>query len=419
MPSKLADAIRAKYPGAYDGIDDAALEKAVIAKHPEYAAMAEPEPAPAAKPGGGLVDALPTIAGTVFSLAGGSKALPTGMALSALGGAAGEGARQVIRSVQGQWDQVPDTLTGRLKAMGSEAVGQGALEGVGRGVSAVVAPAAKALYGVAMRPAKVLRQKYGTLNLINQGFADRVMPTLGGEAKAGRLVGESKAAATKIAADSPHTFNLRRVLQKATDDQGERMGLELKTAGIAPQIDKASSQIGNVIDSNGPTVTAAELLELRRGADDIADPVFKQARMPGGTGRVAPGTEASVAKSIANSERATLNDALGQPFQAANATTRRRAGVQQMARDAADRPNMLTNILAGGVGAGSMYGDGSNLSEAAERAILFRALLSPSLQSGAALALPSVVKQGPRVLDAAGGREFKNALLRYLSGDQQ
>jgi hypothetical protein len=45
MPSKLAAAIRAKYPGAYDGVDDAALEKAVLAKYPQYASMAEPEPA--------------------------------------------------------------------------------------------------------------------------------------------------------------------------------------------------------------------------------------------------------------------------------------------------------------------------------------------------------------------------------------
>jgi hypothetical protein len=86
-----------------------------------------------------------------------------------------------------------------------------------------------------------------------------------------------------------------------------------------------------------------------------------------------------------------------------------------MARDAADRPNMLTNILAGGVGAGQAFGDG-DIGEAAKTAILFRALMSPTAQAGAGLALPAVAKYGPRVVDAASGGQAKDALLRYLTG---
>lgn len=44
MPSQLATKIRAKYPGAYDDMDDAALEKSVLAKHPEYQDLATPQP---------------------------------------------------------------------------------------------------------------------------------------------------------------------------------------------------------------------------------------------------------------------------------------------------------------------------------------------------------------------------------------
>jgi hypothetical protein len=396
-----------------DGTDESTMAKALRSLDGPADAPAAPPTAP--KSGGGFVDALPSIAGTAFSLAGGSKVLPTGMALSALGGAAGESARQVIRSFQGQHDQVPDTISGRLRMIGGEAVGQGGMEGIGRGLMGAVAPVAKTLYGVAMRPAKALRQKYGTWDLLKQGFEDAVMPTAGGEARAGRLMGESRDAATKIAADSPQTFDLQRVLQKATDEQGTRMGVELKTAGIRPKIDAASEQIGNVLESNGPTVSAAQLLELRRGADAVADPAFKAAKLPGGAGRVPPGTEASVAKSMAGAERQTLDDALGSKWKATNATTRQRAGVQQMAKDASDRPNMLTNILAGGVGAGSAFGDG-DLGEAAKTAVLFRALMSPSLQAGTALALPKVAKYGPRVADVATGGQFKNALLQFLSG---
>lgn len=43
--SELTTRVRAKHPGAYDDMDDATLEKAVLAKYPEYADLAKPQPA--------------------------------------------------------------------------------------------------------------------------------------------------------------------------------------------------------------------------------------------------------------------------------------------------------------------------------------------------------------------------------------
>lgn len=40
MPGQLATLVRAKYPGAYDDMDDAALEAAVLKAHPQYADLA-------------------------------------------------------------------------------------------------------------------------------------------------------------------------------------------------------------------------------------------------------------------------------------------------------------------------------------------------------------------------------------------
>ncbi len=49
MPT-LAELVRAKHPGAYDDLDDAALEKAVLAKYPQYADLAKPaEPSVASR----------------------------------------------------------------------------------------------------------------------------------------------------------------------------------------------------------------------------------------------------------------------------------------------------------------------------------------------------------------------------------
>src|ERR1035438_3555684 len=40
--NQLVDTIRAKYPGAYDDMDDASLTKSVLAKYPQYSDLAAP-----------------------------------------------------------------------------------------------------------------------------------------------------------------------------------------------------------------------------------------------------------------------------------------------------------------------------------------------------------------------------------------
>jgi hypothetical protein len=48
--NELVDKIRAKYPGAYDDLDDAALTKSVLAKYPQYSDLAAPGMPKAANP---------------------------------------------------------------------------------------------------------------------------------------------------------------------------------------------------------------------------------------------------------------------------------------------------------------------------------------------------------------------------------
>ncbi len=47
MPETLAQKVRAKYPGAYDDLDDAALEAKVLAKHPQYGDLPRSKATPA------------------------------------------------------------------------------------------------------------------------------------------------------------------------------------------------------------------------------------------------------------------------------------------------------------------------------------------------------------------------------------
>jgi hypothetical protein len=354
-----------------------------------------PDDAPkpqADKPTGSMTSALPMIGGMAGSLLGGSKSSPIGMALAGVGGAAGEAFRQVADSVRGDFSNVPETIGGRLKQIGTEGLKQAGMEGAGRVVGGLIQPVAKTLYGLALRPSKALARDAGggkllagTKRIIDQGYADNVLPSGMGVTRAGRKVTESANAATQMAAKSPHTVNTKRVMQRALDDQSKRSAGELTSAGVSPKVDQIATQVGNVIDSNPENLSMAQLLEIRRGAEDVASPVFKAAKLPGGA-PVETGSKASIARSISGAAKQSLDDTLGAPFQQINRTTQARSAVKNAVDDAASRPNMLTNLLAGGVGLGSAVESGDPM-DAIQKAAIMRAVFSPTLQGATALGI--------------------------------
>lgn len=348
--------------------------------------------APAAKPEAksSWTESLPTAGGMIGSLVGGSKISPVGMALAGVGGAAGEAFRQVADSLRGDFSNVPDSIGGRLQKIAGAGLEQGGIEGAGRVVGAAMRPVAKTIYGLALRPSKALMRDagggklaQGAKRIIDQGFNDNVMPSGIGVGRASDLVKRSAGEATEIAAKSPAKVSTMRVMQRATDDQARRSAKELATTGIKPKTDQIAAQMGTLIDSNPAELSMKELLEIRRGAEDVAGPVFKAAKMPGGAGRVAPGSKASVARSISGTAKTTLDDMLGRPFQEVNKRTQARMAVKQAVDDAASRPNMLTNLLAGSVGVASSGGDPM---DAAKNGLLLRLIFSPNAMGGAALA---------------------------------
>lgn len=357
-----------------------------------FAAAAQDATPAKAESKGSWTDALPMAGGMAGSLVGGSKLSPVGMMLAGVGGAAGEAFRQVADSVRGDFSNVPETVGGRLKKIAGEGMKQGGIEGVGRVAGAAIRPVAKALYGVALRPSKALMRDagggklvQGAKRIIDQGFTDNVMPSGVGVGRAGALVKNSADEATQMAAKSPATASTARVMQRATDEQARRSADELVNAGIAPKTDQIATQIGNVIDSNAPNVSMSDLLKIRRGAEDVAAPAFKAAKLPGGA-PIETGSRASVARSISGAAKGTLDDVLGEPFKAVNRRTQGRMAVRQAVEDAAARPNMLTNLLAGGVGLGSAANSGDP-AEAIKQAGLMRLLFSPTAQGAAALGI--------------------------------
>ena len=356
------------------------------------------------------IKALPTIGGTVGSFAGGGKWNPLGMAGAALGGTAGEAIKQTANAVRGRMDLVPRSAGEQLKSMMAAGAVQGGLEGVGRGV---VAPVAKGVYSVAMRPVKALRDKYGLGTLINEGFERGVMPTKGGAAKAGAQMQESKAAQDAMAAayDARPTMRLdpKEAVRRGLDPVYKKAAAIESATGVPAGVKRIQRQAATVIKRHPAGMSASEMKAAQRASDDVADPAFLAAAKGGPP--VDPGSKAAVAKGWSKGYRETLNEAVGPEYAKQGRTTKSLFGVKRMADYAAERPEQLTNLFALGGGVASSGGD---VGEGIKNTLITKALLSPRIQAGTALAMRPAALYGTRGLDALTGSNAEQLLREAL-----
>lgn len=105
MPT-LAQMIKAKHPGSYDDMKDADLEKAILAKHPEYQDLASPPEQP--------VGVVPSKQSDTF-MGGFTDSLMNGEALRA-------GAKGGLGYLKGAVTDLPSSLAGGLKAIANAAL---------------------------------------------------------------------------------------------------------------------------------------------------------------------------------------------------------------------------------------------------------------------------------------------------------
>jgi hypothetical protein len=364
------------------------------------------------------IDALPTIGGAVGSLVGAGKWNPLGMAGAALGGMAGEGFKQTANALRGRLDLVPASIPEQLASIGSAGAVQGGLEGIGRGI---VQPLAKGAYGLALRPIKSLRDKYGTKALIDAGFEGRVMPTKGGAAKAMGQMSESKAAQEGMAdafdqsgGQLPSTMSTVRqsigpLVKRA---RSQEMATGASEAGRQSVVDAGK----RVVKQNPSRMTARQMIDAKHAADQVADPAYTAARRTGVS--VPEASEAGIAKGFSKGYRQTLNDSIGPEFAAQGQRTKTLYGLSKAADYAAERPEMLSNIVA--TGAGALGSGGDNVQQGVTTGLVTRALLAPRTQAAAALSLTPLSLYGTRALDAAAGspleQMLREALLSQLTG---
>jgi hypothetical protein len=363
-------------------------------------------------------DALPNVGGMVGSFVGQRKAGKVGSAVgSGVGGAVGDVARQGINAIRGRGE--PMSLSRRAASVGAAGATQAAADAA---VSTVVAPAAKAVYGVAMRPLKALRDKYGLRTLVNEGFERGIMPTQGGVKKAAGQMADSRAAQDAMAT----AYDARPTFRLSTDDAADRglgplvtKGRAIESATGAPAGVKRINLQRATVEQNHPAgMSATEMMGAKRAADAVADPAYTAAMKPGGK-PIEPGSKAEIAKGWSKGYRETLNDAVGPEFAKQGQTTKTLMGLQRMADYAADRPEMASNIMSVVGGAAS----GDNPMESMRDAMIYRAILSPRLQAGAALGAVPAARYGTRALDAATGSNaatgLREMLMRLLAGERE
>ena len=157
------------------------------------------------------------------------------------------------------------------------------------------------------------------------------------------------------------------------------------------------------------------MMNAKHTADAIADPAYTAARKGGPP--VEPGSKAGIAKGWSKGYRETLNEGVGPEFAKQGQKTKALFGVSRMADYAAERPERIADLFSIAGGAASSGGD---MGEGLKDALMYRALLSPRTQAGAALIARPAALYGTRALDAATGSNaeqmLREALLRRLSG---
>lgn len=411
-----------------DGMNEQQIASEVTKLSAPPAAAAPP--APARTWTDTAVDALPTLGGLAGGVIGGAGGTVLGMGVggvpgavggAALGGGFGESVKQLVNRVRGA--EAPATMGGAAANIGGAGAVQGAGELAGIGAAKVIRPVAKGLYGLSLRPVKALRDKYGLGQLVESGFANRIMPTAGGATKAGRLVEESKVAQRGMAegydaasggARMPITQPARTGLKPLLQDA---KAAEAAT-GAPANTKKVITQVRRVQQAHPQGMTATEMMDAKHAADTIADPAYVAARRAGTP--VEPTSKAGIAKGWSKGYRQTLNDAIGNDFAQQGLKTKTLFGLKRAASYAGERPEMASTIMSG---VGGLASSGGDSGKAVKNALLMRALFSPRVGAGAALAMPGVAQYAPRALDALTGgnmeQYLRQALLAKMGASRQ
>jgi hypothetical protein len=428
MAGPLAQKIRAKFPGVYDDLDDASLEKAILAKYPDYADLAEPEPQAEEKSVGGFLGNVVKsggrfvgdIAQTVMHPIDTAKALGSAVmhpidTATAIGGQ--------LKERYGGLENIGNTLyedpVGVLADV-STLAGVGAAAKVpkvagslrkieaatnparliGKPIQAGLDKASSTVIKGTLRPPAAVRADFGG--------ADEIAKTVKQErvfsnASSGRKVSQSSRQADDILkrAEASGVGGVpKRDVADAVRTQPAVKALRRKRLGEPDQTVDVDAR-ADAIEGAGGEFALGDAQNLKREAQELAYESGAQ--------------NLSVAKAQQQAIAQALRRGIEQQVPEVapvNARTQRLIGTQRAFEAAEDRPNALGNMMALGVGGTVGAGTGS-LMDAALSAALMKAINSPRMGAMAGIGLNELGNAAidPNVLRAA--------LVARLLGQEQ
>lgn len=413
---------------------DSRADLSLLSREERHRLVALTEPAPAApetpdapQPGVRGSDFLPMLGGIVGGFAGG-KSPVLGTLGATIGGAAGEGYRQltqhageiipairdVVQNVREQG--LGPTLSGArqgaqegLQAAATQGAIQGGAELLGRGVTAGVTRGAKAVYRGYLKPSLAAKNLSKAREVVDTAISEGIPITRGGAGidaggtftgKAGRLLTEMKQEVNRILGGVTDDVDLKQV--------ADRLRGWAKRKYFKPGADlsdyKAALAVADRIDAHpslgipaGATpsripVSATQANEVKRALQASAGPSFgvpnaaatSSAEKAGSryarqaVEHVAGGPKGTVAR--LNARESKLIDAA-------------RAIAQAVEREANQSKLYGVKTLAAGAYGGQGYARGDSAPEALAKFGAARAILQPGTQSYAAIVAARIAKQ--------------------------
>lgn len=297
--SDLTTRIRAKFPGAYDDMSDADLEKAVLAKHPEYADLASKhEPTAPAQQQGDLghyagykrigdavmsagkaaidhpVQSLAAIGSlAAVPLTGGASLLP-GMAAAGLGAAGGAGIGSIVNAIRGG-ENGPRTAGDVAKTMATEGALGAAGEGAGRGVAAGLQAGATRIYRGVLRPSAPLQREFGSI--VKTGLDEGIPVSERGARTAGdRMSASANDARSMIASAAPNAPPVRvgTEVGKETIPIVQRADLRAAT-GLPNEAPQIVTRIKAMQKANPGGVDLQTAQDMKGELQDLAARVYR------------------------------------------------------------------------------------------------------------------------------------------------
>lgn len=407
MPEQtLAQMVRAKYPGAYDDLNDQQLEAAVLKKFPgtyddlprtttQTPPQAQAQVGPTRPMEGTASALLPTAMATGASMAVGKMPVLSTIA-AGVGGAMGEGFRRTGRLLT---DPIPEGAgLDAVKRLGGEALEipgamlkQGAIQAGAEAAGGVVMKGAKALgtavYRGYLKPSLANVNIKKAREIVQTGIREMLPITKAGEDRAKRLIGDlNNQVNAMLATAKGGRVDLRQVAQKVRDFAQRKYN----RPGVPDEDLQAALRVADNID-NHPSLVGAS--GTKTVAVNPADANKVKQGLDTAVGDTAFGVERGAATEARKTGRRAVREkieAVAPNVKPLNARESKLIDAMDAIRHAAGREENRSALfgvptLVAGAAAGTSYGANQDSTTALLTALVARGALTPAVASRAAM----------------------------------